>query len=318
MTEVTMSGTASVEAICNATEGNTYGSYFYNLNVKDSAGLTSKATAGTGTSRGLYLYHGADISGGTVTATGGTGVSDSMGASISSALNMSGGELVVTGSNASTESTGLYLGATPYITGGSISATAGEAATSYGLYSGFSISLTTGGAITAKGHTCGIRFRGNVLSAPIMEGSASYDGSEWENIAKQDDLYKYQYALIAADRVRVKMNGWTYGDEPDSPEYTLSEYYTGGPTISYTGTKRAGGSYNSSTAPDMAGDFKVTVTYTTSGQTGSADFTVAPYDISNGTLTIEPDDQAVYNGSSQNVSCSLSCMENELNSGTGA
>jgi hypothetical protein len=115
----------------------------------------------------------------------------------------------------------------------------------------------------------------STLTAVIILRSANWDGSNaasQKSPANFSSFAGYKYVKADSDNVYVTIPDWTYGDSGYDPSYTT---YEGTPTVLWTGTTRAGASYSSENAPTEAGSYTVTVTYP-GGQTGSADFTVAP------------------------------------------
>ncbi len=96
--------------------------------------------------------------------------------------------------------------------------------------------------------------------------------------------------------LNVTMEDWTYGDTAKTPVYTLTEANPRKETVSYA--KKDGTVLNA--VPTDAGEYTVTVKaeYDDYVYTGSADFTIAPKDISNATINLDHD-SFVYNGEDQ-------------------
>ena len=96
--------------------------------------------------------------------------------------------------------------------------------------------------------------------------------------------------------LNVSIADWAYGSA--ASELSYDDYYDGEPTILYTGITLLGADYSSSETPENAGSYTVTVTYS-NGQTGSADFTISPHDLTKN-VVLQPA-AMTYNGTEQTL-----------------
>lgn len=174
-----------------------------------------------------------------------------------------------------------------------------------------------GGILILQGQTKSLSYvsgSSDTLTAATIQKSSNLDGSapsSERSPASFSSLTNYSYVKADSTNVNVTINGWTYGDYPNTPTYTA---YAGEPEILWTGTTRAGAAYSDDTAPTEAGSYTVTVTYE-GGQTGSADFTVAPRSISSCSMSLNAD-YLTYSGEPQTMGVTVTYNGKELAEGT--
>ena len=221
----------------------------------------------------------------------------------------------------STKAVGLYNGGTVTLNGMSSRLTASAddyhqnayyyngSPCSYGAMNGDDINpggayTVNGGILLLQGQTGAMGYKtDNTMTAGKIMAGSSRDGSDATSIGGSADfstLADSKYVKADGNAVYVTIKDWTYGDAASTPTYST---FTGEPTILWTGTTRAGVSYSSDTAPTDAGSYTVTVTYP-DGQTGSADFTVAPRPISSCGWNFK--NSLTYNGLEQTQSVTVS------------
>ena len=290
-------------------------------------------------SGGLTLQNGAEL-----TATGGENPNfstlstqpskhnDSYGAYIKGDITVTNSVLTAIG-GLSKRTVGLLHGGAVTLSGVSSRLTASADAYhssaadekySYGAMNGSDFETWPGGAYTVnggililQGQTGAMSYTtNNTLTAVTILHSANQDGSNPISVGSPANFSVFsssasKYVKADSNTVQVTVSGWTYGDAASTPTYTD---YDGEPTIRWTGTTRAGASYSSDTAPTDAGSYTVTVTYP-GGQTGSADFTVAPRSLTQCVWSLD-DSELTYNGSEQTMGVTVSCGGEELVEGT--
>ena len=123
----------------------------------------------------------------------------------------------------------------------------------------------------------------------------------------KDAKYYQDYDVVVTVKVverpqkhlAVSMSGWTYGDTPDSPDFTAPSGALGTAEITYE-KKGASGGYTQVSAPTDAGDYRVTVRCETSDEifVGSAAFTIAPKSIEGAAVTAPA---LTYTGTPQSI-----------------
>lgn len=101
--------------------------------------------------------------------------------------------------------------------------------------------------------------------------TANYQGGS------ASDSFSITQGTLAPDSVRLTIEGWTYGEAPNSPVLTGAP---AGAEVSYrySGTANDGTAWNSDTAPSKAGSYKVTAHISAEGYASfeaEASFTVA-------------------------------------------
>ncbi|HIX50966.1 MAG TPA: hypothetical protein H9851_06800 [Candidatus Borkfalkia faecavium] len=101
--------------------------------------------------------------------------------------------------------------------------------------------------------------------------TANYQGGS------ASDSFSITQGTLAPDSVRLTIEGWTYGEAPNSPVLTGAP---AGAEVSYrySGTANDGTAWNSDTAPSKAGSYKVTAHISAAGYASfeaEASFTVA-------------------------------------------
>ncbi len=288
-----------------------------------------------GVSYGMYLP-GSSLTlqnGAKLTATGGENpnysanssrpsyVNDSYGAYIKGDITVTDSVLTATG-GLSTKTVGLYNGGTVTLNGMNSRLTASAddyhqdayyyngSPCSYGAMNGDDINpggayTVNGGILLLQGQTGAMGYKtDNTMTAGTIMAGSSRDGSDAASMGGSADfstLADSKYVKADGNTVHVTINDWTYGDAASTPTYST---LTGEPTILWTGTTRAGKAYSSDTAPTEAGSYTVTVTYP-DGQTGSADFTVAPVPINSCVVTLD-DSELTYNGLEQTKGVTVS------------
>ena len=299
-----------------------------------------------GVSYGLYLPSGSLTlqNGAELTATGGENPNystlwtqpskhnDSYGAYIKGDITVTNSVLTAIG-GLSKRTVGLLHGGAVTLSGVSSRLTASADAYhssavdekySYGAMNGSDFETWPGGAYTVKGgililqgQTGAMSYTtNNTLTAATILRSSNRDGSGAVSQRSPANFYELaagasKYVKADSSTVQVTVSGWTYGDTVKTPTYTD---YDGEPTIRWTGTTRAGASYSSDTAPTDAGDYTVIVTYP-GGQTGSADFTVAPQSLNQCVWSLD-DPAPTYNGTEQTVNVTVTYGGKELVEGT--
>ena len=241
-------------------------------------------------------------------------VNDSYGAYIKGDITVTDSVLTATG-GLSTKAVGLYNGGTVTLNGMSSRLTASaddyhqdayyynDSPYSYGAMNGYDSNpggayTVNGGILLLQGQTGAMGYKtDNTITAGTITAGSSWDGSDAASMSGTADfstLAGSKYVKADGNAVYVTIKDWTYGDAASTPTYST---LTGEPTILWTGTTRAGKAYSSDTAPTDAGSYTVTVTYP-GGQTGSADFTVAPRPIKSCVVTFD-DSKLTYNGLEQ-------------------
>ncbi len=241
-------------------------------------------------------------------------VNDSYGAYIKGDITVTDSVLTATG-GLSTKAVGLYNGGTVTLSGMSSRLTASAddyhqdayyyngSPYSYGAMNGYDSNpggayTVNGGILLLQGQTGAMGYKtDNTITAGTITAGSSWDGSDAASMSGTADfstLAGSKYVKADGNAVYVTIKDWTYGDAASTPTYST---LTGEPTILWTGTTRAGKAYSSDTAPTDAGSYTVTVTYP-GGQTGSADFTVAPRPIKSCVVTFD-DSKLTYNGLEQ-------------------
>ena len=126
----------------------------------------------------------------------------------------------------------------------------------------------------------------------------------------KDAKYYQDYDVVVTVKVverpqkhlAVSMSGWTYGDTPDSPEFTAPDGALGTAEITYE-KKGASGGYTQVSAPTSitdAGDYRVTVRCETSDEifVGAQTFTIAPRSIEGAAVTAPA---LTYTGTPQSI-----------------
>ena len=247
-------------------------------------------------------------------------VNDSYGAYIKGDITVTDSVLTATG-GLSTKTVGLYNGGTVTLNGMSSCLTASAddyhqdayyyngSPYSYGAMNGDDSNpggayTVNGGILLLQGQTGAMGYKtDNTMTAGTIMAGSSRDGSDATSMSGYADfstLAGSKYVKADGNAVYVTIKDWTYGDAASTPTYTD---YEGEPTFLWTGTTRAGVSYSSDTAPTDAGSYTVTVTYP-GGQTGSADFTVAPRPISSCGWNFK--NSLTYNGLEQTQSVTVS------------
>ena len=137
---------------------------------------------------------------------------------------------------------------------------------------------------------------GNTLTFKTEKLEAGYSATMTFSV--KDAKYYQDYDVVVTVKVverpqkhlAVSMSGWTYGDTPDSPEFTAPEGILDTPAITYE-KKGASGGYNQVSAPTSitdAGDYRVTVRCETSDEifVGAQTFTIAPRSIEGAAVTV--------------------------------
>ena len=247
-------------------------------------------------------------------------INDSYGAYIKGDITVTDSVLTATG-GLSTKTVGLYNGGTVTLNGMNSRLTASAddyhqnayyyngSPCSYGAMNGDDINpggayTVNGGILLLQGQTGAMGYKtDNTMTAGKIMAGSSRDGSDATSMGGSADfstLADSKYVKADGNAVYVTIKDWTYGDAASTPTYST---LTGEPTILWTGTTRAGVSYSSDTAPTDAGSYTVTVTYP-GGQTGSADFTVAPRPISSCGWNFK--NSLTYNGLEQTQSVTVS------------
>lgn len=135
-----------------------------------------------------------------------------------------------------------------------------------------------------RGNISSVRYEGEGYSGsqpPTQVGSytltvtfaqtANYQGGS------ASDSFSITQGTLAPDSVRLTIEGWTYGEAPNSPVLTGAP---AGAEVSYrySGTANDGTAWNSDTAPSKAGSYKVTAHISAEGYASfeaEASFTVA-------------------------------------------
>lgn len=135
-----------------------------------------------------------------------------------------------------------------------------------------------------RGNISSVRYEGEGYSGsqpPTQVGSytltvtfaqtANYQGGS------ASDSFSITQGTLAPDSVRLTIEGWTYGEAPNSPVLTGAP---AGAEVSYrySGTANDGTAWNSDTAPSKAGSYKVTAHISAAGYASfeaEASFTVA-------------------------------------------
>ena len=124
--------------------------------------------------------------------------------------------------------------------------------------------------------------------------TANYQGGS------ASDSFSITQGTLAPDSVRLTIEGWTYGEAPNSPVLTGAP---AGAEVSYrySGTANDGTAWNSDTAPSKAGSYKVTAHISAEGYASfeaEASFTVARRLVAAPTLgdTGERTASSVYDG----------------------
>ena len=319
--------------------------------IATGGSVSTKTDGGNGTKKGgasygLYLP-GSSLTleeGAELTATGGDNPTYSDNYTQKSQINNSygayvGGDITVTDSvltatgGLSIRTVGLYNGGTVTLNGlnSRLTATAdeyyedapgaGSEQYCYGAMNGDGYNpggayTVNGGVLLLQGQELAMSYRTNsTLTAATIWCSYDWDGSNpatHKGSAELSSFYSRKYVKADSSSVNVTINSWTYGDSGWDPSYTA---YEGDPEILWTGTTRADEAYSSTTnAPTEAGSYTVTVTYP-GGQTGSADFTVAPRSINNLIMTVSPDFFR-YNGEPQTMGVTVTYKEDPLVEGT--
>ena len=248
-------------------------------------------------------------------------VNDSYGAYIKGDITVTDSVLTATG-GLSTKAVGLYNGGTVTLSGMSSRLTASAddyhqdayyyngSPYSYGAMNGYDSNpggayTVNGGVLILQGQTGAMGYKtDNTITAGTITAGSSWDGSDAASMSGTADfstLAGSKYVKADGNAVYVTIKDWTYGDAASTPTYST---LTGEPTILWTGTTRAGKAYSSDTAPTDAGSYTVTVTYP-GGQTGSADFTVAPRPIKSCVVTFD-DSKLTYNGLEQTKGVTVS------------
>ena len=298
-----------------------------------------------GVSYGLHLPAGSLTlqNGAKLTATGGENPNysklsmqlskhnDSYGAYIKGDITVTDSVFIATG-GLSMRTVGLLHGGTVTLSGMSSrltasadtyhSAAAGTDKYSYGAMNGSVFEnwdggnyTVNGGILILQGQKAAINYTTKTLTAPVIQISNNWDGSDPVTTSSPASLSMFnqtgrRYVKADGTTVAVTIKDWTYGSGASTLTYTK---YGGEPTILYTGTTRAGASYSSDTAPTEAGSYTVTVTYP-GGQTGSADFTVAPLAFSDCSMSLN--DPLTYNGAEQTMGVTVTYNGKELAEGT--
>ena len=149
---------------------------------------------------------------------------------------------------------------------------------------------------------------GKSLTFKTMKLEAGYSATMTFSV--KDAKYYQDYDVVVTVKVvkrplkqlAVSMSGWTYGDTPDSPDFTAPEGILDTPVITYE-KKGASGGYNQVSAPTSitdTGDYRVTVRCETSDKifVGSAAFTITPKSIEGAAVTAPA---LTYTGTPQSI-----------------
>ena len=149
---------------------------------------------------------------------------------------------------------------------------------------------------------------GNTLTFKTMKLEAGYSATMTFSV--KDAKYYQDYDVVVTVKVverpqkqlAVSMSDWTYGDTPDSPEFTAPDGILDTPAITYE-KKDASGGYTQVSAPTSttdAGDYRVTVRCETSDEifVGAQPFTIAPRSIEGAAVTAPA---LTYTGTPQSI-----------------